>query len=160
MKENSPYFNPFSITSYLGATYFCDRINETEELADALQEGLIAKVKEILTGEVAQVQMTGRLTKSPAVLITPEGQMSLNLERMMKAHGQTVNFSSGRILELNKTHDLIKKLADLVKAGKKEDVVKDIVWLLYDQARIAEGEPLKDPAAFAGRLNHFLEGAL
>ncbi len=131
-----------------------------EELQGDLQEELVKKAKEILTGEVAQVQMTGRLTKSPAVLITPEGQMSLNLERMMKAHGQTMNFASGRILELNKTHDLIKKLADLVKAGQKEDVVKDIIWLLYDQARIAEGEPLKDPAAFAGRLNHFLEGAL
>ena len=131
-----------------------------EEVSEALQKGLVAKAKEILAGEVAEVQMTGRLTKSPAVLITPEGQMSLNLERMMKAHGQTINFSSGRILELNKTHDLIKKVADLVKAGQKEDAVKDIVWLLYDQARIAEGEPLKDPAAFAARLNRFVEAAL
>lgn len=100
--------------------------------------------------------MTDRLTKSPMALITPEGQMSLNLERLMKAHGQQTNFSSQRILEINGKHPVIQKLAELTSKKENADLVSDGIWVLFDEALIAEGEPLKNPAAFTERLTRFV----
>lgn len=115
------------------------------------QEAFIRKVQDILKGQIQSAEFTDRLTKSPVSLITPEGQMSLHLERLMKAHGQNVNFESGRILQINASHPLIAKLA-----ASKGDI-SDSIWLLYDQARVIEGEPLSDPALFAERLTNLLQ---
>ena len=121
------------------------------QLDKKTQESFIKKVQDILKGQIQSAEFTDRLTSSPVSLITPEGQMSLHLERLMKAHGQTINFESGRILQINSTHPLIEKLAQ-----SKEDI-SDKIWLLYDQARVIEGEPLSDPALFAQRLTQLLQ---
>lgn len=113
---------------------------------------LITRIKDILGDNIRDARMTDRLTKSPIALITPEGEMSLNLERMMKAHGQQVAFNSARVLEINQCHPLIHKLADLVFENKESDKVADGIWVLFDQTLIAEGEPIKDPAKFAQRV--------
>ena len=73
--------------------------------------------------------------------------MSLHLERLMRAHGQKTTFESNRILEVNPRHPLIHKLANMT--GEAAD---DTIHLLYDQALLAEGETLPDPAAFNKRL--------
>ena len=127
-----------------------------KELADET----LARFKDVLGTQVKDVRLTDRLTKSPIALITAEGQMSLNLERLMKAHGQQTAFSSERIAEINPTHPLIHKLASLIHDKKESDKVADSIHVLFDQALIAEGEPIKDPAAFTRRLSDFIMSGL
>jgi molecular chaperone HtpG len=93
-------------------------------------------------------------------LITPEGQMSMNLERLMKAHGQQTKFNSQRILEVNGKHPVIQKLAELITAGKSDDIVTDGIFVLFDETLITEGEPIKNPVAFTERLSRFIMAGL
>lgn len=127
-----------------------------QPLEKGLADELLARFKDVLKDQVKEVRLTDRLTKSPIALITAEGQMSLNLERLMKAHGQHTAFSSERIAEINPTHPLIHKLATLIHDKKESDKVSDGIHVLFDQALIAEGEPIKDPAAFTRRLSDFM----
>ncbi|MDY6408082.1 MAG: molecular chaperone HtpG [Pseudomonadota bacterium] len=117
---------------------------------------LTKKIKEILGDMVGEVKLTDRLTKSPMALITPEGQMSLNLERLMKAHGQQTNFNSLRVLEINEKHPIIKRLSELSDQPGKGGLLADSIWVLFDEALISEGEPIKNPAAFSERLGRFI----
>ncbi|MBO7257400.1 MAG: molecular chaperone HtpG, partial [Alphaproteobacteria bacterium] len=123
-------------------------------------EKLTKKIKDVLGDSVGSVQMTDRLTKSPMALITPEGQMSMNLERLMKAHGQQTNFNSQRILEVNGKHPIIQKLAELITAGESDDIVADGIFVLFDETLITEGEPIKNPVAFTERLSRFIMAGL
>ena len=82
--------------------------------------------------------------------------MSMNLERLMRAHGQQINFASERVLEINPRHPLIHKLADLVDNADMTEHLTDSIWVLYDQTLVAEGESVKDPAKFAERLSRLL----
>ena len=131
-----------------------------ESLDKKQSDILIQRVKAVLGDRVGSVQMTDRLTKSPVALITPEGQMSLNLERLMKAHGQATAFDSTRILEINQRHPIIRQLAEKVALDDKSDVVADGIQVLFDQALIAAGEPIRDPAGFAERIERFLSVGL
>ncbi|MDR2901904.1 MAG: molecular chaperone HtpG [Lactobacillales bacterium] len=130
--------------------------DKAESLPQALLDETTAKIKDVLAGQIGDVKATDRLTKSPMALITPEGHMSLNLERLMKAHGQQTAFNSARILEINPKHPLIHKLAGLIHDKKEADKVADCIWVLYDQTLIVEGEAIKDPAAFMRRMTSFL----
>ncbi len=121
---------------------------------------LINRIKETLKDSVKDVQVTDRLTKSPFALITPAGMMSLNLERLMKAHGQQIAMNSDRILEINPRHEVIHRLADMLENKDADEKITDAIWVLYDQTLIAEGEPLKDPAAFSKRLTNFVLSGL
>ena len=133
-----------------------ENTDKTPALDKKAGEALTKKVKEILGDSVGEVKMTDRLTKSPMVLITPEGQMSLNLERLMKAHGQQTNFNSLRVLEINDKHPVIKRISELLDKPEATEIVSDSVHVLFDEALIAEGEPIKNPAAFAERLSRFI----
>jgi molecular chaperone HtpG len=104
--------------------------------------------------------MTSRLNKSPVALKAAAGQMSIHLERLMKQHGQQQTFASSRILELNPRHPLIKKLGKAVFEKVDEAKINDAVWILYDEARAIEGEPLQDPAGFMAKVNAFMENGL
>jgi len=114
------------------------------------------KVKEVLGDSVGEVKMTNRLTKSAMALITPEGQMSMNLERLMKAHGQQTNFNSLRVLELNGKHPVMNQLSELLDKKESENVFADAVYVLFNETLIAEGEPVKNPADFNERLTRFI----
>jgi len=131
-----------------------------EALDEGLQKVLTAKVKEILGTDINDVRLTDRLYKSPVALVAGAGQMSIHLERLMKQHGQAQAYPSERILELNPRHPLVKKLAQNILDKKDEEVVQNAVRLLYDEARAIEGEPIKDTASFAERLNLFMEKGL
>ena len=117
---------------------------------------LLKRIKEVLKDNVKEVRSTDRLTKSPFALITPEGVMSLNLERLMKAHGQQIAVNSDRILEINPRHEVVHKLANMLSDESLKTKVEDAILLLFDQTLIAEGEALKDPAAFSKRLTSFV----
>ncbi|MBO7244403.1 MAG: molecular chaperone HtpG [Alphaproteobacteria bacterium] len=133
----------------------------TEKALDKDKEKeLLKRIKETLKESVKDVQVTDRLTKSPFALITPSGMMSLNLERLMKAHGQQIAMNSDRILEINPRHEVIHKLADMLGNKEVDEKINDAILVLFDQTLIAEGEPLKDPAAFSKRLTNFVLNGL
>ena len=133
-----------------------ENTDKTPALDKKTGEALTKKVKDILGDSVGEVKMTDRLTKSPMALITPEGQMSLNLERLMKAHGQQTNFNSLRVLEINDKHPVIRRISELLDKPESAEIVSDSVHVLFDEALIAEGEPIKNPAAFTERLSRFI----
>ncbi len=137
-----------------------ENISETKAISTEQADKLIKKMKEILGDNIKDIKTTDRLTKSPMALITPEGEMSLNLERLMKANGQQIAFNSGRVLEINPRHPLIHKLAELVDNSEVAQKMTDGVWVLFDQTLIAEGEPIKDPALFSERLSSFVMSGL
>ncbi|TCS63655.1 molecular chaperone HtpG [Varunaivibrio sulfuroxidans] len=125
---------------------------------------LIVAVKAVLGDAVSDVRVSKRLTDSAVCLVADEGAMDVNLERMLKRHGQMTGGMSGKILEINPKHPLIEKLAsraenaaaqDTEEAEKaeKDATLDDAAHLLFDQAKIAEGEIPDDPQAFARRLS-------
>ena len=120
---------------------------EQAQEADAFKE-LTDKIKEALGEQVKEVRITHRLTSSPACLVAGEHDMGANLERLLKAAGQNVP-GSKPILEINPRHALVQRLKDQADSDKFSD------WsaILFDQALLAEGGQLEDPAAFVRRLN-------
>lgn len=113
----------------------------------------IEKMKTVLGKKVKDVKVTVRLTDSPSCLIADENDLSNNLQRMLKAAGQKVP-NMKPILEINPNHPLIQAL-------KYEDKqFDDWTNLLYDQAVLAEGGSLGDPAAFVKRMNTMLLGSI
>ena len=122
---------------------------------------LIAAIKVELGDAVKDVRPSKRLTDSPVCLIADEGDMDVNLERLLKRHGQ-LEHGMPRVLELNPTHAMIMILAERAKVGNasEDDLLKDAAHLLLDQARIVEGEVPTDPSEFARRLGGVMSRAL
>ncbi|MCC5796676.1 MAG: molecular chaperone HtpG [Methylophaga sp.] len=114
-------------------------------------EDLVERVKKTLDEKVKDVRITHRLTDSPACLVADNYDMSANLERMLKAAGQQVS-GSKPILELNPEHPMVAKLKD----ESNDDKFGDWVSILFDQALLAEGGQLDDPASFVKKLNAML----
>ncbi len=120
-------------------------------------DDLIAALKVALGEAVKDITVSERLTDSPVCLVSGEGDMDIHLERMLKQHKQ-LDTATARIMEINPDHSLIGKLAAAAKDGKGgSDLMTDAAFLLLDQARILEGEPLPDPAEFARRLSLVME---
>ncbi|MCH2394233.1 molecular chaperone HtpG [Oceanibaculum sp.] len=120
---------------------------------------LVALMKLALKDEVKDVRASERLTDSAVCLVADEGDMDMHLERLLRQHKQLDN-SFKRILEVNPAHPVIRKLAAHVAAKGGEASIDDAALLLLDQARILEGEPLRDAKGFATRLSAFLEKGL
>jgi molecular chaperone HtpG len=123
---------------------------EQEKEAGGHKE-LVEKIGKSLGDQVKQVRVTFRLTSSPACLVADEHGMSGNLERMLKAAGQKVP-GSKPILEINPHHPLVQRL----KHETDEARFGDWSHILFDQALLAEGGQLDDPATFVKRLNELL----
>ena len=109
-------------------------------------KGLLERVKASLGERVKEVRVTHRLTESPACLVADEHDVSANLARLLKAAGQGVP-SSKPILEINPKHPVVQRLKD------EEAKFDDWASVLFDQALLAEGGQLDDPAAFVRRIN-------
>jgi molecular chaperone HtpG len=122
-------------------------------------DALIAFVKLTLKDAVKDVRASKRLTSSPVCLVADEGDLDMHLERLLKQQRQ-LDHTSTRILEINPGHALIKALAQHVGKDGAGTLVEDAAWLLLDQARIIEGEPLPDAAAFSRRLSGLVEKGL
>ncbi|KAF0116789.1 MAG: molecular chaperone HtpG [Rhodospirillaceae bacterium] len=114
-------------------------------------DGLIASIKKTLGDAVKDVRISERLTESPVCLVAEQNDMSVHLARMLRQHRQQEQ-AIPRILEINPRHALIKRLADRIRTLGEDAEFTDAAWLLLDQARIIDGEPLPDPVAFARRL--------
>lgn len=139
-----------------------DGADETDETKEdsADKDGvdrLCAAFKVVLGDDVTDVRSTDRLTDSAVCLVASEGAMDRNLQRMLKQHGQAVP-DDKPILEINPSHNLVKKLVDMSADGTSQ-TIDDAAHLLLDQARIIEGENLPDMTAFARRMTSVMEKA-
>ena len=117
---------------------------------------LLASIKVTLGDEVKEVKVSERLTDSAVCLVAGDGEMDMHLEKLLKQH-QQIDKTSQKILEINPTHPLIKDLLKIVDNDKEKIVFDDASWLLLDQARIIEGQPVSDPNKFARRMNSLLQ---
>ncbi|MEM6305214.1 MAG: molecular chaperone HtpG [Pseudomonadota bacterium] len=136
-----------------------DADHETPESTDV--SALIAAFKAELGDKVKDVRPSRRLTDSPVCLIADDGDMDVNLERILKRHGQ-LQQGAARVLEINPDHLIISALsARASQDGASDDAtLKDAAHLLLDQARIVDGETPADPVAFARRMGSFMTRAI
>jgi len=123
---------------------------EQEEEAGDLK-ALTDKISTTLADKVQAVRVTHRLTGSPACLVSDQYGMSMNLERLLRSAGQKVP-TSKPILEINPKHPIVQGL----KVESDEARFADWSYILFDQALLAEGGQLEDPASFVKRLNEML----
>ncbi|VVD88836.1 molecular chaperone HtpG [Pandoraea nosoerga] len=135
----------------LGALEDAEEKAAQEKTSEALKP-LIEKMKAVLADKAKDVRVTFRLTDSPSCLVSDENDMSGTLQRLMKAAGQKMP-EFRPILEINPEHALVKRLS-----AQSADIA-DWTQLLFDQALLAEGGSLEDPAAFVKRTNALLLAA-
>lgn len=117
---------------------------------------LIALLKQTLGDAVRDVRESKRLTDSAVCLVAADGDMDMHLERLLRLH-QKVDAASPRVLEINPSHPVIRALAARATEAGAADALADAALLLFDQARIIEGEVPADPQAFAARLARMME---
>ncbi len=123
---------------------------ELEEKAKSAEK-LLKRMKKALQEKAEDVRVTNRLTDSPACIVLNEQDMAMHMQRLLKEAGHELP-SSKPILEINPDHPIVKKL-DTEKSKKKFADWSDI---LFDQALLAEGGQLDDPAGFVAKLNEML----
>jgi molecular chaperone HtpG len=127
---------------------------ETEALAP-----LFARVRAVLGERISEVRPSDRLTDSPACLVLASAGPHGYVERLLREAGRDVPKSS-RILELNPQHPIVRSLEALAEKGDADDgKLSDWIEVLYDQALVAEGAPIDDPAGFARRITALLASA-
>jgi molecular chaperone HtpG len=119
-------------------------------------ESVLSQIKDVLADKISEVRLSHRLTESPACLVSDIYGMSLNMERIMKEAGQKMNFGKKPIFEINPDHALVQRL----KTEQDDTRFADLTQILFDQAILAEGGQLDDPAAFVHKLNGLLQGLL
>lgn len=127
---------------------------EEKKKAEAAAESfkpVLDRLKEALKDRAKDVRVTTRLVDSPACMVVDEGDMSGHLARLLKQAGQEAP-SSLPILEVNPEHALVQKLAD-------DPRFDDLAQILFDQALLAEGGHLDDPAAYVKRVTALLSAA-
>ena len=121
---------------------------EAQKKVEDEAKDLIARITKTLGDAVKEVRVTHRLTDSPACLVAGEHDLSGNLARILKAAGQKAP-DTKPILEVNPTHRMVERL----KAETDDGKFTDYVHVLFDQALLAEGGQLDDPASFVRRMN-------
>jgi molecular chaperone HtpG len=114
-------------------------------------EDLVGRMAKVLEDKVAEVRATTRLTDSVACLVVGDFDMGAQMRRIMEAAGQEVP-ESKPILEINATHPL----TTMLDQESDEDRFADLASIIFDQANLAEGGQLEDPASYVARLNKLL----
>lgn len=135
-----------------GAVDLGDLTDEAEkkqaEEAEATMKPVVDKLKTALSSRAKDVRVSNRLVDSPALLVTAEGELSPQMVQMLKQMGQPVP-ETKPILEVNPNHPLIQKL-------DSAEQFDDLAQVIFDQALLAEGGQLDDPAAYLKRINALL----
>ena len=121
----------------------------------ATLERLLALMKELLKSDVKDVRLSGRLRDSACCLVTDEGGMDPNMEKLMKAMGQDVPVSQ-KIFEINPAHPIFDAMNAMLDDESKKDLLKEYTDMLYNQALILEGSKPRDPAAFARTVSKLM----
>ena len=125
---------------------------KTREEANEEFKDVIERVKESLGDKISEARMSQRLTDSPSCLVLNEQDMSAQMQQILEAAGQYAP-KAQPVLELNSEHRLVAKLKEI----KEDDSFNDWVSLLFEQAQLAAGNQLEDPAGFVMRVNRLLE---
>jgi molecular chaperone HtpG len=134
---------------------------ETPEKAatESAYKGTLEHLGKLLAGKIESARVSSRLTDSPACLVAGEYGMSLRMGRILKQAGQTNPFATLPVLEVNPKHPLIERLRSSGDGGD-EAAFADLASILYDQALLAEGGELEDPATFVRRINALIVAGL
>ena len=128
-----------------------DTEKEIQKKIEEEAKSLVEKIKTTLADQVKDVRVTHRLTDSPACLVSDANDLSGNLARMLKAAGQNAP-DAKPILEINPSHKLVKRL----ESETADALFADLALVLFDQALLAEGGTLNDPASFVKRMNSLI----
>ncbi len=128
-----------------------DEEKEQQEKLAKDSEALVTRIAKVLDDRVSEVRATARLTDSVACLVVGDFDMGSQMRRIMEAAGQTIP-DSKPILEINPTHPL----AVMLDEESDEDRFENLASIVFDQATLAEGGQLEDPAAYVSRLNKLL----
>jgi molecular chaperone HtpG len=129
--------------------------DSTADKAEELRP-LLEKIKATIGDAVKEVRVSSRLADSPSVIVSDEDEPSARMRQMMQAMGQKDLPELQPTLEINPDHEIIRKLL----ADPSSSKVEDAAWLLFDQALLLEGVPLKDPTTFVQRLNRILNQSI
>lgn len=124
-----------------------------------LTEKLLARLKDILSDEVKDVCLSERLVDSPVCLVAPENDVDIHMQRLLKK-SQDYEKKFQHILEINGNHPVIMKMKTMSANDTSAELLKDTAFLLLDQAKIIEGEPLKNPSEFVRRMSLAIEKGL
>ena len=124
---------------------------EAQEKLEQEFDSVVKRMKDALGDKVKEVKISNRLTDSPAVVVTAEDDMSVQMQKLMASVGQEVP-ESQPIFEINAEHELVKHVAD----EQDDDKFGQWVNVLFEQATLAERGSLKDPASFVTRLNKLM----
>ena len=124
---------------------------QAQEEAAKDKQGLVDRIKAALGEDVADVRVSHRLTDSPAILAIGEQDLGLQMRQILEASGQKVP-DSKPVFEFNPGHPLIGKLDQEADSARFDDLSR----VLFEQAALAAGDTLKDPAAYVRRLNKLL----
>lgn len=126
-----------------------DKAEESQKQLDKEKyEKLLGKIREQLKDEIKDVRLSGRLTDSACCLVTEEGGIDPQMEKMLKAMGQQLpDFK--RTLEINPSHPVFEAMNTLIEKDANSETIKEYIDLLYNQALLLEGSKPKDPAAFS-----------
>jgi molecular chaperone HtpG len=142
-----------------------DELDKFEDVEKAEQEqlseeergdlkGLLGKMREVLGERVTEVRASDRLTESPVVLLSPDGQVTSSMERVMRLMTKDQSVPK-KLVEVNPTHPLIKNLLGVYRQDPDDDFVKQATEQLYESALLLEGY-LTDPHALVGRIQDLL----
>ena len=112
---------------------------------------LVSRIQKQLDERVSEVRISKRLVDSPACLVTGEHDMGYQMKKIMEAAGQAIP-DSKPVLEINRDHPLIKKIND----STEETRFSDLTETVFDQAALAVGQQLDDPAGYVERINRLL----
>ena len=123
-------------------------------------EPLINLLKEKLKDKVKDVRISSRLTDSAVCLVSDEGAMDPQLEKILQQHNQLNQGLSLKVMEINPNHKLIKKLSKMSKDKNKIGEVENISILLYEQSKILDGEKPSDPIDFSKKLINTIYSAI
>jgi molecular chaperone HtpG len=124
--------------------------------AESTFKSTLERLGRSLSGQIASAQISARLTDSPAVLVAGEFGVSLRMGRILKQAGQNNPFATLPILEVNPKHPLVLRLKDMAD----DEAFSELAHVLFDQAMLAEGGELDDPATFVRRVNRLIVDGL
>lgn len=128
-----------------------DEDKKEQEQAEEKASGIIKHLKEVLAEKVEDVRVSHRLTSSPSCIVLNDQDMALYMQTLMKQAGHEMP-SNKPVLEINPTHPLIERM----EAETDDDQFADWAAILFDQALLAEGAQLEDPAGFVSKLNKLI----
>lgn len=152
LQQNLEFKGKKFVSASKGELELGDNTTEEEEKANKERSGelstLLLKMRSCLQDDIKEVRLSKRLTSSAACLVTDEGDMTPQMEQIMRASGQAMP-ATKRILEVNGDHKVLKAMESILAASPDDPRLQSYSRLLHGQALLAEGGQLTDPASFA-----------